>query len=194
MIPQILSIASLFEAFSFDMLQAMVEEMNRYGESPLQVLKYLNVRPEFASGSWYNIRLLVDGKQLPQRKIIGDQWEGNPLVSTVRVEFEEPRSGSKSVDEDDNDDGDCHSRYTKIEFTADEIDLMDTSSGILEYWNEEQEVRMILQKDARGDVRRGRTGDSNGSFIENFTRLSSSSQLGETDASQSSIAQIPSKF
>jgi hypothetical protein len=45
-IPQICGLASLFTAFNLDMLQAMVEEMNRYGEAPMPVLRYLNIRPE----------------------------------------------------------------------------------------------------------------------------------------------------
>jgi len=45
-IPAVTAISSLFESFNFDMLKAMVEDMNRYKEGPAEVLKYLNVRPD----------------------------------------------------------------------------------------------------------------------------------------------------
>lgn len=37
--------AALFDKFNFDMLQAIVEEMNRYDETASQVIKFLNAKP-----------------------------------------------------------------------------------------------------------------------------------------------------
>ncbi len=42
---QVLRITQLDNTFNFDMLQSLVEEMNRYDESPLEVLKWLNIIP-----------------------------------------------------------------------------------------------------------------------------------------------------
>lgn len=45
------NLASLFKHFNFDMLQSLVEEMNRYGETPKQALDLLNVKPDAAGWS-----------------------------------------------------------------------------------------------------------------------------------------------
>ena len=66
-ISQVVAVSTVFEAMNFDMLQAMVEEMNRYEETPQEVLQYLNVRPEFGSGSKYKMELFVDGETNPKR-------------------------------------------------------------------------------------------------------------------------------
>lgn len=41
----VLKVASLFKAFNFDMLKAIVEEMNRYKESAFEVTDLLNAKP-----------------------------------------------------------------------------------------------------------------------------------------------------
>jgi hypothetical protein len=38
-------VTALFDSFNFDMLKAFVEEMNRYNESPRDVLRYINAKP-----------------------------------------------------------------------------------------------------------------------------------------------------
>jgi hypothetical protein len=40
------TVAAFFGEFSFDMLQALVEEMNRYGETASQAMQMLNMRPQ----------------------------------------------------------------------------------------------------------------------------------------------------
>lgn len=42
---QVVKISTMFEAFNFDMLKALVEEMNRYGEDPFDALDMLNAKP-----------------------------------------------------------------------------------------------------------------------------------------------------
>lgn len=41
----IVTVSAMFRAFNFDMLKAMVEEMNRYREPALEVIKILNTKP-----------------------------------------------------------------------------------------------------------------------------------------------------
>lgn len=54
----VVAVAKMFERFNMDMLKAMVEEINRYGESAQDVLKYLNIdfdmkksKPQDAQGT-----------------------------------------------------------------------------------------------------------------------------------------------
>jgi len=61
-IPDILKYTSVFSFFNFDMLNAAVEEMNRYKETLAEVLKVLNIRPENRNTDSFTIELVLDGK------------------------------------------------------------------------------------------------------------------------------------
>lgn len=83
-IDKICTIASLFDQFNFDMLKALVEEMNRYGDSPQEALKLLNVKAEFDTGSTYNVEVVYRGVKPNLRR---ETWTGNPLNATVEFGF-----------------------------------------------------------------------------------------------------------
>ena len=88
-ISNIVSLASLFGEFNFDMLKALVEEMNRYDESPADALAMLNAKPEFDSGSKYDVRVVYNGKELVDDSVSPKQFNGNPLQQNgVHVEFD----------------------------------------------------------------------------------------------------------
>ena len=86
-IEKICAIASLFSQFNFDMLKALVEEMNRYDEAPEEALKMLNSKPEFDEGNKYQIEMEVAGIAVDQKHLENKEWSGNPLQSQVRVEY-----------------------------------------------------------------------------------------------------------
>lgn len=79
-------IATLFDQFNFDMLKAMVEEMNRYNETAQETMKILNTRPEFSGEAKYKISLQVDGLDVPEDNI-DIEWQGNPLTQTIGVDY-----------------------------------------------------------------------------------------------------------
>jgi hypothetical protein len=58
-IASILSYTRVFSFLNFDMLSAIVEEMNRYNESLVQVLEVLNVRPENRKSDSFRIEVKV---------------------------------------------------------------------------------------------------------------------------------------
>jgi hypothetical protein len=60
----IMRTTSMFSEFNFDMLQALVEEMNRYGESPAQALTMLNVSPVHDYGTYKVSVLLASGEEV----------------------------------------------------------------------------------------------------------------------------------
>lgn len=63
---KIVDISALFDQFNFDMLVAMVEEVNRYGEEPKQLLTLLNAKPEYSGDITYTLDLyLGDVKIIP---------------------------------------------------------------------------------------------------------------------------------
>lgn len=78
----VITIGSLFAEFNFDMLKALVEEMNRYNETAQESMKMLNTKPEFDEGSKYKVTLVPVGcDPLTSDQIDeSDEWEGNPLT------------------------------------------------------------------------------------------------------------------
>lgn len=65
-IGKLCTLASMFAEFNFDMLKAVVEEMNRYGETPEEVVRVLNVRPTADDSGSYKVELLVNGAETNQ--------------------------------------------------------------------------------------------------------------------------------
>jgi hypothetical protein len=57
----VLNVAAFFTEFTFDMLQALVEEMNRYNENATDAMQMLNMRPQNDEGGQYNIKGLRNG-------------------------------------------------------------------------------------------------------------------------------------
>ena len=82
-------VASTFSNFNFDMLKAMVEEINRYNESPRQVLKMLNVKPQADSFGTFNITYVLDGEVVEQRGYMTNEYNQSPL-SRERIDLYVP--------------------------------------------------------------------------------------------------------
>ncbi len=55
-----------FTSFNFDMLQALIEEMNRYDENVRDATRYLNVSSKGDSFKYTVTELLMNGKKVPQ--------------------------------------------------------------------------------------------------------------------------------
>lgn len=86
-IETICKIAQMFDQFNFDMLKALVEDMNRYKESPQEVLEMLNAKPEFDSGAEFDVRVEVNGKVIEDAD---SDWHGNPLgPKGVHIDWDE---------------------------------------------------------------------------------------------------------
>jgi len=81
----------IFRAFNFDMLKAIVEEMNRYNETPAQALKFLNTRADFEEKGLYRVKLTVDGQKRQTTRPMA--WHGNPLVAAVSIRFQTNTEG-----------------------------------------------------------------------------------------------------
>lgn len=118
-IPKIIEISALFEQFNFDMLKALVEEMNRYNESPQEALTMLNAKPEFNNNGKFECKLIYEGEEVTNTR---NEWSGNPLNSTVYFEWDP---------EPDNDD----SEYKEVSFTPRDIVKVDAQAGRFTYQN-----------------------------------------------------------
>lgn len=69
-------VASLFDAFNFDMLQALVEEVNRFNEPPLQAVRLLNITPAALEESYTIEAFASNGKKL---SLYQTEFWGSPL-------------------------------------------------------------------------------------------------------------------
>lgn len=81
-VDQICSIAAMFSAFNFDMLKALIEEMNRYNESPDKSLEMLNVKAEYSGDMVYLVQVeTASGTVFPEELLSGEtEIEVNPLA------------------------------------------------------------------------------------------------------------------
>ena len=86
-IDKIVNISSLFAEFNFDMLKALVEEMNRYNETPQEAMQYINAKPEYGDEGRYKIKLLVNGEELAETEYDEKEWHGNPLTRHIGISY-----------------------------------------------------------------------------------------------------------
>ena len=86
-IDRIVGIAGTFDQFNFDMLKALVEEMNRFGETPQEAMTMLNAKPEYSNNSRYSIKLMVNGEEIGETNFDEREWEGNPLNKNVHISY-----------------------------------------------------------------------------------------------------------
>lgn len=129
------NVASLFAEFNFDMLKALVEEMNRYNEAPQEALLMLNTKPEFGDKQTYDVTLTDSAGVDVKREFLGnDTYRGNPLREPVNVGW------------DTHPDDDC-AEYMHTEFTPSDIVQIDSKAGMFVFKNKSGE-RLVLTKQA----------------------------------------------
>jgi hypothetical protein len=62
----VVTVSKKFSAFNFDMLQALVEEVNRFDEKPQDLMCMLNVCPAHEENETWKVVVLLDGKSITQ--------------------------------------------------------------------------------------------------------------------------------
>ena len=132
-------ISSIFAKFNFDMMKAMVEDMNRYNESPKEVLELLNVRAEYDGGHQYNVQLISDDdKEIVHLNT--PVWTGTPLHNDgIDISYR-----VKEKLEDGSTDIGWHETVFKVEHMV----KFDSKTGRFIFSNEKDKVSMILTKAA----------------------------------------------
>ena len=156
-IDRICQLAGMFREFNFDMLKALVEEMNRYNESPSEAIAMLNASPEYDGDTEYKIHLKVgDYVYDPDKENFTEDYQGNPLTDKygVRVSYYSPptavTTSKPKKDYDDieslfNDDDDDDGReYVRRVFTVN--DLVSIKDGKMLFKQDDVEVVLIRQK------------------------------------------------
>lgn len=149
----IVNIASVFSAFNFDMLKALIEEMNRYNETPQEAMRILNVKAEFDGGSTYSVEIYKGDRKAD--RVSPSVWNGAPLSSKeINVSWRfltkkkaEPTEVSNTLvnpfaiaSNDDDDDG-----WGDKNFTNDDLVKFNNKTG--QFIFEKDGVTMILVKE-----------------------------------------------
>lgn len=116
----IVRLTYLFRAFNFDMLQALVEEMNRFNEDPFEAIRLLNIKPEYEEDTDFSVKLTVAGMPDTHIQMDNREFKGRPMAGHFRIYYYKYKRLDLSPDHDDND-----STWTGAEFAP--TDLISTS-------------------------------------------------------------------
>jgi hypothetical protein len=122
---EMLAVSKLFQQFSFDMLQAIVEEVNAYNDTLSEILKIMNVKPQSDSVR-YKIDLKLNDKQLV---VSDDIFRKSPLAS------DEIRIWYFDADADEN---------ASIIFDNNDLVRFDKETGIFAYVYEDDDEKFEL--------------------------------------------------
>ena len=135
----VLTVAGLFHEFNFDMLKALVEEMNLYGETAQEAMRMLNTKPEFGDGGEYKVTLVPVGRApLKENEIEDSEWEGNPL--TYR------RGWHYGYDPDpENDD----EQWYRMQFNYQDLKKVEGKDGKFVYVNSAGDTLILTRKKER---------------------------------------------
>lgn len=126
-VDSVCKISTLFSEFNFDMLNALCEEMNRYGDTPEQAMRLLNAKPENSDRSAFTVEFFINGRAVVGNDLDTPSWGGNPLTQSIRIDYKVEKLLSeakkkaliKSGDEDDIYTWDSHT------FSADHLTDID---------------------------------------------------------------------
>lgn len=111
-IEKLVQIADCFSAFNFDMLKCVVEDMNRYKESPADVMKVLNARLEYDSNRIpYMVDIFEGDTKLPLNSYQPHRLNMSPLtvddkphINIYRYKNKKTKEAVYSEDAEDDDD------------------------------------------------------------------------------------------
>lgn len=134
-INSICQVAAVFDKFNFDMLKAIVEEMNRYNESPQEVLKLINAKPEFGNRSKFDVKLQIDGKDVPAEDVEDDEINCNPISDKISISYKLPKPDT--TDDDYN--------WFTVSFETSELKHVDAKTGTFVFLTEDND-RLLLTK------------------------------------------------
>ena len=129
-IDSICKISTIYDSFNFDMMKALVEEMNRYDESPYESLKMLNAKAEYSGSIRYNVEVIRDNQIVRADK----QWVGNPLMGDFSIDY------VTGLD----DDGDPN--WDDIHISPNNLVKVDSNEGTFVFKVENGTVKLSREK------------------------------------------------
>lgn len=137
-IDRIVQISGTFHQFNFDMLKALIEEMNRFHETPNEALNMLNVKVEYSAKQQFSWEFFYNGKQIdPKDADMGAEMEMNPLQATFQFDW----YGDKLPGEDDDRE------YMSTSFNVQHLKKIENGGKRYTFANEEGAVIILNKKD-----------------------------------------------
>lgn len=131
-IPQIVRLTMMFDAFNFDMLKALVEEMNRYKETPNQAMEMLNAKPVDGGSVKHNVSVFMKGKEVDAEYVSPNVIRGNPLAQDELEVYVD-----MSPDDTDRDS-------TCFDITPRDLKKIDPDAGTFTYVLNEGKADMLV--------------------------------------------------
>jgi hypothetical protein len=130
-IDSVCKMSVMFEAFNFDILKAIVEEMNRYNESVHEAVDILNATPEFLNELQFEVSMFIKDKEVPL--ISPKKYRANPMRFEMAVQTYKSKKGGGH-------------EYTGVyEFRHEHVTGIDMNEGTFNFTNDEG-VKMVWKK------------------------------------------------
>ena len=128
-------ISSLFSDFNFDMLKAMVEEMNRYNETAHDVMHMLNTKPEYSENITYDVTATLSGVPIEADDLSDKVWRGNPISNNINISYYD------RTDADEEEHG-----WENIQMTPDCLQVSNSVDGKFVFKNGEACIVLTRKK------------------------------------------------
>lgn len=146
-IENLVRISSVFSKFNFDMLKAIVEEMNRYGETAQEVMAILNAKPEYSEKVEYEVKISINGVPVDKKNYYPNRWTGNPISDPLFFE--------ESGDSDDKNpilQSSCYDG-AYLHLTPADISKLDPDNGVFIYYKDNTTLQLTKVKKEKYNMR-----------------------------------------
>lgn len=144
-IGDVVRFSPFFTNFNFDMMQAIVEEMNRYGESPRQAMEMLNTKIKNTLDKVYDVETYFKGVKIPDDEASRTAWTGVPFRGRFTAGNDGPCSPGGRV-------GSTLGEKVDVQFGPEHIISMDYKRGVIKYKQGEVEVILTERVDKEFDI------------------------------------------
>lgn len=148
-IDQVVRLTLMFDSFNFDMLKALVEEMNRYKETPNQAMEILNAKPYDAGHIKHHVTILHSGLEIETGCIYPSTIRGNPLaqdnleISFTSKTLKPSKSKTKTLDDEDVET-EYDNTNVCLEISPQHLKRIDAAAGTFTYVLEEGKPNMSV--------------------------------------------------
>lgn len=138
------TVSTVFSSFSFDMLKALVEEMNRYGETATEAMRMLNMKPSMDNdrSCRYSITVLRNGKPIVGDSQTPDRLVQSPLSMTeLYIELYPFDADDESAPEN------AVTEYVRYYVTQRDLIKVDAVKGLFVYRTSDPAVKVEIARE-----------------------------------------------
>lgn len=150
------AISTTFYRFSFDMLKAMVEEMNRYSENAQQVLQVLNAKPQYDGRAYiYDVTVFdPNDVKIPHAFLDQTKIQMNPVeMHSIRIGISNKRyertpaavTSTGEVEVADPDYSPDDAKEAQIIWSHSDLSRVEPYTGDVTLVND-QKYKLVLQR------------------------------------------------